>query len=286
MTEQGEARELLAADRSPAPAMPASSAIGVGNEVNRPLLRANGRRCRRTGGVHLAGRRLRASGPGVPPQAHASGREQCPDRFRRRGGVRRRAAQTAQPVPRRAGAAVRPIPRRRRGESRPSAATCWAARSNRSVALHCPKTDGGNPEIERMWAWHRVHRLLNEADRTGSRSGVIDEIVGFGRRRIRSSRNTRRSSCWRTMRSTAVEDRTAQCPASGRDRRSQQDVHDQLDRLRQQAMNNLGPTAAPTSTDTTKPQLAQADPTDTQTRSQQTQQAQALTSSSVRVAWI
>jgi Ca-activated chloride channel family protein len=36
------------------------------------------------------------------------------------------------------------------------------------------------PEIERMWAFHRVQRLLNEADRTGSREAVIDEIVRLG----------------------------------------------------------------------------------------------------------
>ena len=36
----------------------------------------------------------------------------------------------------------------------------------KSVDVDFPKTDNSNPEIERMWAWKRVDRLLGEV-RTG-----------------------------------------------------------------------------------------------------------------------
>lgn len=37
-----------------------------------------------------------------------------------------------------------------------------------------------NPEIERMWAWHRIDGLLKSADAKGNRAPVIDEIVRLG----------------------------------------------------------------------------------------------------------
>lgn len=42
-----------------------------------------------------------------------------------------------------------------------------------------PEIDSDNPEIERMWAWKRVDRLLKQADRTNSRNSVINEIVAL-----------------------------------------------------------------------------------------------------------
>jgi Ca-activated chloride channel family protein len=40
--------------------------------------------------------------------------------------------------------------------------------------------DSRVPAIERMWAFHKVQRLLKAADRTGSRDAVISEIVRLG----------------------------------------------------------------------------------------------------------
>lgn len=51
---------------------------------------------------------------------------------------------------------------------------------DQAVEIDLPREDGGNPEIERMWAWHRVQRLLKEADAGGSRTAVTDEIVRLG----------------------------------------------------------------------------------------------------------
>ena len=48
---------------------------------------------------------------------------------------------------------------------------------NQTAELLFPGVDAGNPEIERMWASRRVDRLLKKADRTGSRQQVTDEII-------------------------------------------------------------------------------------------------------------
>jgi Ca-activated chloride channel family protein len=48
------------------------------------------------------------------------------------------------------------------------------------TSLSFPTKEADNPAIERMWAFHRVQRLMKEADRTGSRASVVDEIVRLG----------------------------------------------------------------------------------------------------------
>ena len=49
-----------------------------------------------------------------------------------------------------------------------------------TTKLDFPTRETENPEIERMWAFHRVQRLLKDADRTGSRESVVSEIVRLG----------------------------------------------------------------------------------------------------------
>ena len=51
---------------------------------------------------------------------------------------------------------------------------------DQSTTMLLPKTDADNPEIERMWAWKRIDQLLKTADRTGSRQQVVDEIINLG----------------------------------------------------------------------------------------------------------
>jgi len=48
-----------------------------------------------------------------------------------------------------------------------------------SVPLQFGKSQS-NPEIERMWAWHRIDGLLKKADAAGNRASVADEIVRLG----------------------------------------------------------------------------------------------------------
>jgi Ca-activated chloride channel family protein len=51
---------------------------------------------------------------------------------------------------------------------------------SKSLEIPFPKEDAGNPQIERMWAWHRVQRLLKEADAQGDRKPALEEIVRLG----------------------------------------------------------------------------------------------------------
>src|SRR5436309_10959503 len=50
----------------------------------------------------------------------------------------------------------------------------------KSAQLEFPPQDPANPEIDRMWAWHRIDNLLKQADRTGSRNDVVSEVVKLG----------------------------------------------------------------------------------------------------------
>jgi hypothetical protein len=49
-----------------------------------------------------------------------------------------------------------------------------------SATINFPANATAIPEIERMWAFHKMQRLLKDADRTGSRDAVIDEVVRLG----------------------------------------------------------------------------------------------------------
>ncbi|HVS00302.1 MAG TPA: VIT and VWA domain-containing protein, partial [Thermoanaerobaculia bacterium] len=98
-----------------------------------------------------------------------------------------------------------------------------------------------NPEIERMWAWHRVQRLLKEADRKGSRSGVVDEIVRLGEAysivteytSFLVLENDAEYQRWRIARRNAER--------IERDRREQGRLRAELDRLRGRAPEGVGP---------------------------------------------
>lgn len=50
----------------------------------------------------------------------------------------------------------------------------------RTADLELPASAEENPELERMWAWKRVDRLLKQADRNDGRATVIPEIVALG----------------------------------------------------------------------------------------------------------
>jgi Ca-activated chloride channel homolog len=122
-----------------------------------------------------------------------------------------------------------------------------------SVQMEFPKTDSGNPEIERMWASRKVARLLKEADRSGSRGGVTDEIVRLGETysivteytSFLVLENDAEYKRWK------IERRNLQ--RIGRDRKSQQEVESQLAQLREQAMTNLGPKLADAEERVTEP---------------------------------
>ncbi len=49
-----------------------------------------------------------------------------------------------------------------------------------SATLPFPKKDTSSPEIERMWAQKQIDQLLKTADRQNNRQGVIDDVVRLG----------------------------------------------------------------------------------------------------------
>jgi Ca-activated chloride channel family protein len=110
-----------------------------------------------------------------------------------------------------------------------------------TITLDLPRLDDTNPEIERMWAWHQVQRLLREADRNGSRTGVIDRIIELGERYSISTEytsfivleNNGEYKRWKIAQRNA--DRLA------RDRRSHETRRAQLENLRDKAAAALGP---------------------------------------------
>jgi hypothetical protein len=112
-----------------------------------------------------------------------------------------------------------------------------------SLAVELPKEEGGNPEIERMWAWHKVDRLLKEADASGSRSSVIDEIVRLGEGYSIATEytsfivleNDAEFQRWHIDRKNVTR--------LARDRKAQEALTSRLDSLRNKATDELGPEA-------------------------------------------
>ena len=100
-----------------------------------------------------------------------------------------------------------------------------------------------NPEIERMWAWHRIDGLLKQADATGNRAPVIDEIVRLGEGYSIATEytsflvleNDGEYQRWKIARQNLrrfENDRTALAA-----------VHRDFDKLRNKALAGLGPEA-------------------------------------------
>jgi Ca-activated chloride channel family protein len=113
-----------------------------------------------------------------------------------------------------------------------------------SVAIDLPAQDSSNPEIERMWAWHRVDRLLKEADSNNARSGVLDQIIALGEgysivteyTSFIVLENDAEYERWKIERRNALR--------IERDRGAQQKLAAQLDAMRQEATAALGPAPA------------------------------------------
>jgi Ca-activated chloride channel homolog len=110
-----------------------------------------------------------------------------------------------------------------------------------NVPFELPKDDRGNPEIERMWAWKRIDEMQNAADRSGSRQPIIPEIVRLGEQYsivteytsflvLENDAEYRRWKITRTNTNRVTLDREAQ-EARARE----------LENLRRKAEANLGP---------------------------------------------
>lgn len=107
--------------------------------------------------------------------------------------------------------------------------------------LDFPEVDETNPEIERMWAWHRIRQLLRDADRKGSRASVTGEVVRLGEAfsivteytSFLVLENDAEYKRWRIERRNALR--------TQRDRQSQRRVRQELEELRRRSAMAVGP---------------------------------------------
>ena len=112
-----------------------------------------------------------------------------------------------------------------------------------AAQLEFPKTDPANPEINRMWAWHRIDALLKDADRKGDRAAVAPEIVRLGEdfsivteyTSFLVLENDAEYQRWKIARKNL--------DSTGRDRQVHAKLREQLDSIRNKALADLGPQA-------------------------------------------
>lgn len=112
-----------------------------------------------------------------------------------------------------------------------------------TAKLDFPKEDLDNPEINRLWATHRIDTLLKDADRRGSRDPVRDEVIRLGEAfsvvteytSFLVLENDAEYQRWkiarRNLESIAV------------DRKAQAKRQEQLESIRNKALADLGPAA-------------------------------------------
>jgi Ca-activated chloride channel family protein len=114
-----------------------------------------------------------------------------------------------------------------------------------SYPVELPREDLSNPEIERMWAWHKVDRLLKEADRDGGKTKVLDEVIAIAERysivteytSFLVLENDNEYQRWKIERRNL--DRTR------RDREAREKLLAKLESLRNSSLDGLGPQAGP-----------------------------------------
>jgi len=113
-----------------------------------------------------------------------------------------------------------------------------------TARLDFPKTDLANPEVNRLWAWHRINSLQKEADRKGDRSMAIPQIVRLGEDFSIATEytsfivleNDAEYQRWKIARKNLA--------ANASDRQSQAKRREQLDAIRKKALSEIGPEAA------------------------------------------
>ena len=270
MTEQRERRELIELILQ-RPANARIFCIGVGNEVNRPLL---GQLAQRAGGLAA----FISHGDDFDRQAKA---------FRRKlmrpaatglkitfNGVRVYDVEPAVLPNLYHGTPLRLFGRYHDGG--PVEVTVTGEVRGRQITktaeLDLPQAEPSNTTIERMWAWHRIDRLLQDGDRLGSRPAVTDEVIRLGEAFSIATEytsfivleNDTEYQRWKIERRNALR--------MGRDRASQQQVQEQLTGLRRKAAANFRPIIGSQSTGKDNlPQSAAKRPTVNQpTRTAQT----------------
>ena len=263
MTEEQESQQLMQLIQS-RPAGTRVFAVGVGNEVNRPLLNDV---AQRSGGL----------------AAFLSGS----DDFERQAAAFRRKllrpaiedvaitfdGQVHDVVPKQLGSLYHGAPLRlyaRYGTGGPTevtiTGTIMGSPFSKTAIVELPNQSDANPEIERMWASHRVDELMSGLRRDGKDREVEGEIVALCEEFSIVSEyasfivleNDAEYKRWQIKRRNVVRE--------GRDRAARQAVQQQLQRMREKAMASLGPDKAdgkkPAQTTSFTPQnVRQAAPT-------------------------
>lgn len=110
-----------------------------------------------------------------------------------------------------------------------------------AAQLEFPETDLANPEINRLWACHRISSLLKEADRKGDRTIVAPEVVRLGESfsivteytSFLVLENDAEYQRWRISR--------LNLEAARRDRAAQAQRQERLEAIRKKAFADLGP---------------------------------------------
>jgi Ca-activated chloride channel homolog len=127
---------------------------------------------------------------------------------------------------------------------------------SKAARLEFPAKDESNPELERMWAWHRIDTLLKDADRGGNRNEVIPEIVRLGEAYSIATEytsflvleNDTEFQRWKIARNNVLR--------SGRDRQAQEVVRAEFEKIRNKAVADLGPQPKETRIASAAPQQA------------------------------
>jgi Ca-activated chloride channel homolog len=110
-----------------------------------------------------------------------------------------------------------------------------------ATKIELPDVDLNNPEIERMWAWHAVQGLMAEARRSGTDRQVKDQIVSLCEEYSIVSEyasfivleNDAEYRRWKIQRRN--NNRIA------RDRQAREGLRKQLEQMRQDSVANIGP---------------------------------------------
>ncbi|MCA8952939.1 MAG: VWA domain-containing protein, partial [Planctomycetes bacterium] len=239
MTEENEHRELLQLIRG-RPAGARMFCIGVGNDVNRPLLRQV---AQSTGGLAA----FLSRGDDFERQARG---------FRRKltrpaiadvriavDGVEVYDTEPAIVPNLYHGSPVR-IYGRYRGSGKATVkltGTIEGAPFARVYDVELPARADDDPEIERMWAWHRVQTLMDREREEGETGRHVPAIVqlceGFSIPGQHASflvlENDQEYQRWKIDRRNATR--------VARDRQAQQRLRDRLDRLRGESERRVGP---------------------------------------------
>lgn len=239
LTESGEQNVLLDVIR----ARPSGSrvfSIGVGNEVNRPLLTQMAEEAGGLAAFLSEGDDFQRQAQGFRRKLMRPAASQIKLGF---GGMDVYDVEPKQLPSLYHGSPVRVYGRYRSGGLAKVTVEgdALGAPFKQTADLELPRDEPGNSEIERMWASHRIQQLLNESRRAGTDKNVKEEIVrlceGYSVTSEYASflvlENDSEFKRWKIARRNATR--------IERDRSSQIALRQQLETLRQESLTHLGP---------------------------------------------